>query len=92
MHQSPGFKLFDAYKKLMPVSDLDFRCLEEDHSRDRCQICRDVKPKMKKDREIRLTHLLMEAALCPASEPPHLEHVPSTFASVRSAPPALADS
>lgn len=65
------------------------RCLGEVHVRERCQICRNFKPRMKKDREARLRAILMEAALRPVSEPSRLDSAPSTLASVRSAPPEL---
>lgn len=79
----------------VPVSDLHnscLKCLEEVHVKDQRWICRDFKHRMKKDREVRLKFLLMEAALGPSLEMSPSDLVSSAAASVRSTPQALAES
>lgn len=75
-------------KKSMPVSHPHSRylqCLKESHVCDGCEICKDFKPQIQKDRMVRLCHLLIEAALDLSSEPSCLGWAPSISMSVRSA-------
>lgn len=82
-----------SLKKTMPINDPHSRHLKcEGHLHDRCPICRDFKPQMKRDRKMRLCHLLMEASLRPPSEPFHSGCAPNTYLSVRSAPLDIVDS
>lgn len=91
MPQSPGFKLCVACSKPMSVSDLHLsclKCLREAHT-DKCKICRGFRPRTQKGRDICLKALLMDAALRQSSEPCCSVSVPSSSASVWSAPLAL---
>lgn len=78
------FKPFTSCGKPMLLSDLHsscLKCLGETHVKDKCQICQDFRPLTKKDRDIRLTAVLMEATLRPVSELSLSDLAPSTLVS-----------
>lgn len=71
--------------KPVPVSDPHSNCLRQlgdTRVKDKYQICWDFRSCIKKDGDIRLKALLMEAALRPVSEPSHSDLEQSTSASV----------
>ncbi|XP_030433803.1 lysine-rich arabinogalactan protein 19-like [Gopherus evgoodei] len=70
MPGSPGFKPCAVCRRPMPTGDPHeacLKCLGEAHLTDKCRICKAFKPRMKKERDVRLKQLLMEAALTPHS-------------------------
>ncbi|EMP42598.1 Protein QN1 like protein [Chelonia mydas] len=68
MPQAHGFKACATCRKPMPVSDPHdscLRCLGEEHQTEQCKICKVFKPRTKKEKDLRLQQLLMEAPLQP---------------------------
>lgn len=64
------------------------KCLREAHVKEKYRICKGFRPCTLKDRDIHLKALLLEASLCPGSEP----CCSDSSASVRSAPLASGSS
>uniref|UniRef100_A0A674JZA0 Uncharacterized protein n=1 Tax=Terrapene triunguis TaxID=2587831 RepID=A0A674JZA0_9SAUR len=63
---SPGFKKCLRCKESIPVTDghsQGFCCLGEEHIPQKCGLCQQLKPRSRKDGELRLKLLLTEAAL-----------------------------
>ncbi|EMP38046.1 hypothetical protein UY3_04805 [Chelonia mydas] len=62
------------------------QCLGETHQKDRCKICCEFCPRTLKEREQQLKVILMEAALCPHSDPGSRDPTLMALSSMLSAP------